>query len=69
MHNVGLADRGLRRAGFLVLREITMPGVYIEGGFLSNPSDARKITSSAHRKIAARAVVDGVLSFKRLVER
>jgi N-acetylmuramoyl-L-alanine amidase len=68
IRSTGFEDRGLRRAGFQVLREISMPGVYIEGGFLSNPSDAARITSAAHRKTAARAVVAGVMSFKRLVE-
>lgn len=67
--NSGFADRGLRRAGFLVLREITMPGILIEGGFLSNPADAKKILSATHRKTMARAIADGVLAFKRLVER
>ncbi|HTG44982.1 MAG TPA: N-acetylmuramoyl-L-alanine amidase [Verrucomicrobiae bacterium] len=67
--NCAFQDRGIRRAGFQVLREITMPGVLIEGGFLSNPVDAKKITSAAHRSTAARAIVDGILSYKRLVER
>jgi len=67
--NAGLEDRGIRRAGFVVLRNITMPGVLIEGGFLSNPRDAEKICSANDRKRTAHAMVDGVLSFKRLVER
>jgi N-acetylmuramoyl-L-alanine amidase len=62
-------DRGLRRAAFQVLREINMPGVLIEGGFLSNPQDAAKITNPGHRRLVARAIVDGVLSYKRMVER
>ena len=62
-------DRGLRRAGFMVLREIDMPGILIEGGFMSNPGDAKKIYSAEHRKVVARAIADGVLNFKRLAER
>jgi N-acetylmuramoyl-L-alanine amidase len=69
IQTAGLEDRGIRRAGFVVLRNITMPGVLIEGGFLSNPSDAQRICSANERKTAARAMVDGVMSFKRLVER
>lgn len=63
------ADRGLRRANFLVLREISVPGIYIEGGFLSNPFDAEKIVSPSHRRKTARSITDGVLAYKRLVER
>jgi N-acetylmuramoyl-L-alanine amidase len=69
LQRTDLEDRGLRRAGFMVLREIDMPGILIEGGFMSNPGDAKKIFSAEHRKVMARAIADGVLSFKRLVER
>lgn len=62
------ADRGLRRANFLVLRQISVPGIYIEGGFLSNPFDAEKIVSPTYRRKTARAITDGVLAYKRMVE-
>jgi N-acetylmuramoyl-L-alanine amidase len=62
-------DRGLRRANFMVLRQISVPGIYIEGGFLSNPYDAAKIVSPTYRRKTARAITDGVLSYKRMVER
>lgn len=64
-----LADRGVRRAGFQVLREITMPGILIEGGFMSNPFDASRIYDVRHRRAMAWAIADGILSYKRLVER
>ncbi len=67
--NCNYQDRGIRRAAFQVLREVSMPGVLIECGFLSNPRDAQKITNPAQRRVVARAIVDGVLSYKRLVER
>jgi N-acetylmuramoyl-L-alanine amidase len=63
------ADRGLRRANFVVLRHIPMPGILIEGGFLSNPFDAEKIMSPTYRRKTAQAITDGVLAYKRLVER
>jgi len=69
LQNTQFEDRGLRRAGFLVLRELTMPGILIEGGFLSNPADARRILSASERKKAAQAITDAVLAFKRQVER
>jgi N-acetylmuramoyl-L-alanine amidase len=62
-------DRGIRRAQFMVLRELHMPGILVEGGFMSNPSDARKIYSAAHRKIMARAIAEGIVTYKGLVER
>jgi N-acetylmuramoyl-L-alanine amidase len=62
-------DRGIRRAGFMVLRHLQMPGVLIEAGFMSNPSDAKKIYSAAHRKVVARAIADGIVNYRALVER
>jgi N-acetylmuramoyl-L-alanine amidase len=66
--NLGMEDRGVKRARFQVLREATMPGILIEGGFMSNPSDGRKIFDSAYRKQMAKAVVDGILAYKRITK-
>lgn len=63
----GLEDRGMKRARFEVLREATMPAVLIEGGFMSNRSDAKKIYDSAFRKRMARAIVDGIVGYKQMV--
>jgi N-acetylmuramoyl-L-alanine amidase len=62
-------DRGIRRASFMVLRHLNMPGILVEGGFMSNPSDAKKIFSSEHRKIVARAIAEGIANYRTLVER
>jgi N-acetylmuramoyl-L-alanine amidase len=66
--NLGMEDRGVKRARFQVLREATMPAILIEGGFMSNPSDGRKIFDSAYRKQMAKAVVDGILAYKRITK-
>lgn len=64
-----LADRGVRHAGFVVLRRAPMPSVLIEGGFMSNPSDSKKVFSDERRRELARAIVDGILAYKRTMER
>jgi N-acetylmuramoyl-L-alanine amidase len=69
LREMEMADRGVKRAAFVVLREIHMPGVLIEGGFMTNPSDARKIFDPANRRKMAAAIVDAILEYKRLVER
>jgi N-acetylmuramoyl-L-alanine amidase len=56
-----LYDRGIKRARFVVIRDITIPGVLIEGGFLSNPEDARLIV--VVREDAA-AAGPGAVAFK-----
>ena len=69
IQNSESVDRGVKRAGFIVLRDVRMPGILIEGGFLSNPYDAARIKHPLHRRKMARAITDGVLAYKRLVER
>ena len=65
----GAEDRGVRRARFLVLRLAEMPAVLIEGGFMSNPNDARWIFSVTGRRKTAQAIVDSIVAFKKAVER
>lgn len=53
----GSPDRGVRRARFLgVLRGQHRPAVLLEGGYLSNPQEARQIADPHHRQQLAEAV-------------
>ncbi len=63
VRELGMKDRGLHRARFAVLKSLSMPGVLIEGGFLSNSTEFRRICDSRYRHKMARAVVDGILSY------
>ena len=67
--NLAVKDRGVRRARFAVLKTATMPAVLVEGGFMSSPTEARQIYDATHRAETARAIMDGILAYKRLVER
>lgn len=60
-----LEDRGVRRARWAVLRTARMPAVLVEGGFMSNPAEVKKIYSAAWRKQLAQAIVEGVKSYQR----
>lgn len=66
--NLNVEDRGVKHARFQVLREATMPAVLIEGGFMSHPSEGRKIYDPAYRKQMARCIVDGILAYKKAVK-
>lgn len=53
----GLQDRGIRRARFMgVLRSQNRPAVLIEAGYLSNPTEARRIAQPDHRQKLAAAL-------------
>ena len=66
--NVAAEDRGVKRARFQILRDAGMPAALIETGFLSHPSEGRKLIDPAYRKQMAKAIVEGIVSFKRTVE-
>lgn len=68
LKNTGADDRGLRRARFAVLRYASMPAILVEGGFMSDPTEASKIRSSSQRRVMAKGIVDGIKDYKRIVE-
>ena len=65
--NSAMFDRGIKRARFVVLRESATPGVLIEGGFLSNPSDARRIATPAYRQQMATSILQAVQNYRNAV--
>jgi N-acetylmuramoyl-L-alanine amidase len=66
--NLGVEDRGVRRARFWVLRDALMPAVLIEAGYMSHPMEGRRILDADYRRQVAHAIVEGVLAYKREVE-
>lgn len=62
-----LYDRGIKRARFVVIRDITIPGVLIEGGFLSNGNDARRIATVQYRESMARCIDAAVQAYRAAV--
>ena len=60
---LGLPDRGLKTAGFYVLRHTTMPAILVEGAFLSNPSEALILADPAVRQRVAEAIGTGVARY------
>ncbi|MDZ4787794.1 MAG: N-acetylmuramoyl-L-alanine amidase [Blastochloris sp.] len=60
-------DRGLKRARFVVLRKVKIPGVLVEGGFLTHKIDARLISSGAYRQKIAQAVANAVQNYRMLM--
>ena len=66
---VGMDDRGVRQAGFLVLYKTTMPSVLIEIGFLSNPVEESYLISHVGQDHVADAIYRALLSYKQKLEK
>ena len=58
-------DRGVRQAGFLVLRKTSMPSVLIELGFINNQAEAKYLSSRLGQRAMATAIYSGFKKYKR----
>jgi N-acetylmuramoyl-L-alanine amidase len=67
--NTHLYDRGIKRARFVVIRNINIPGVLIEAGFLSNSSDSRKIATTAFQQQIARSIAQAIANYRNAIGR
>ena len=62
---LGVIDRGVKQARFVVVRQTRCPAVLVEGGFINNPAQAREISKPAYREKLAAAIADGVTDYQR----
>ena len=52
-----MTDRGVRRVRFMsVIKGQKRPAILVEGGYLSNPTEARKIDAAAYRQKLAEGI-------------
>lgn len=65
--DIKAVDRGIKRARFNVLRGINKPGILFEGGFVTNPTEAKLINDPAHRERLANSIAVAVVRFKTAV--
>lgn len=59
----GAVDRGVKHARFVVLIGTNVPAILIETGFVSNPTEGRKLTTPAYQHTIATAIVQGIENF------
>lgn len=58
-------NRNVRQAGFLVLREVAMPSILVELGYISNRADESYLKSSTGQKSMANSIYDAFKEYKR----
>jgi N-acetylmuramoyl-L-alanine amidase len=62
---LGLNDRGVKQAPFVVLTGATMPAILVEVGFLTNRNEAQQLATTEHRQRLAEALAVGIDDFVR----
>jgi N-acetylmuramoyl-L-alanine amidase len=62
-------DRGVRQAGFLVLRATTMPSVLVELGFISNKDEEKYLNNNDNQVKLATAIFNGIKEYKHELDK
>ena len=62
-------DRGVRQAGFLVLRATSMPSVLIELGFISNKEEEKYLNDSDNQAKVCKAIYQAFANYKHDIDK
>lgn len=62
--SVGRPNKGVHQAGFLVLRETSMPSVLTELGFITTPSEEKYLNSADGINKLAQSIYNGFVEYK-----
>jgi N-acetylmuramoyl-L-alanine amidase len=57
------ADRGVKRARFVVIKMNVLPAILVEGGFVSNHLEAARVNRPDYRQSLAQAIARGIIRF------
>jgi N-acetylmuramoyl-L-alanine amidase len=67
LSKMSMFDRGVKHARFHVLRNVKIPGVLIECGFLSNAAEGQRIATAQFRQQVGAAIAQGVQHYDAAV--
>lgn len=69
LYKLRSVDRGVKRDRFSVISGIEKPGILVEGGFVTNASEAAKIHRPEFRQSLADAIAGGIGNYRRAILR
>jgi len=61
--STGAYDRGVKTADFHVVRETKMPSILAECGFISNKSEAIKMSTNSYQELLASGISKGITNY------
>ncbi len=59
---LGTKDRGVKQAGFVVMKQNTVPAILIELGFVTGSTDSKNLKKEAFQKKSAKTIYQGICS-------
>ncbi len=59
----GVKTRGIKNAGFYLLKNSHCPTVFVEMGFISNPDEAAQFKNTDHLEALANALTQGIVEY------
>jgi N-acetylmuramoyl-L-alanine amidase len=60
----GTADRRVHTAAFHVIRKNAFPAILVEGGFLTNSAEAKRIASPAYLDALTQRIYQGIVTYR-----
>jgi N-acetylmuramoyl-L-alanine amidase len=67
LSKLGAFDRGVRHARFHVLRDVKIPAVLVECGFISDAVEGQRIATSYYRQRMGAAIAQGIQNYNGAV--
>ena len=67
LYKLRSVDRGVKRARYSVISGIEKPGILVEGGFVSSPSEGARINRPEFRQTLAEAIAGGINNYRKAI--
>lgn len=58
-------NRGIKERSLYVTHRVAGPAVLVEGGFVSHPGEARKLSDAVYRQVLAECIAEGIVRYLR----
>lgn len=63
VRNADMRNRGVKEADYYVIRNMMIPSVLVELGFISNSADRAKLVSDKYVEIYAQSIYNGIVDY------
>lgn len=60
-------DRGVKRARFTVLKNLSCPGILVEGGFVTHAEEGKALGTGTYREKMALAIAEGLVNYRQRI--